>query len=212
MPMQIQCSATGHDKVALSAGTPRAIFWLQGITLAWMSVETAVSFYSAHRAHSAALLAFGSDSLVELLSAVVVLLSFIPAVRVDKEHAARWAGALLFLLAGMVAFIAAASLMFGIQPRPSHIGIGITIAALVVMPLLAWSKRKAARITGSRALAADAVQSATCAYLAAITLTGLAINAAFHLHWVDSAAALAALPILFIEGWRAMRGRSGGCC
>lgn len=197
---------------ALTARMPRAVFGLQGITLAWMSVETAVSLYSAQQAHSAALLAFGSDSLVELLSAIIVLLSFVPAVSLNKERAERWAGVLLFVLAGVVAFTAIAALIYRVQPEASRLGIGITIAALIVMPLLAWGKRRTAHATNSRALAADAVQSATCAYLAALTLAGLAINAAFHIHWIDSAAALAALPILFVEGRRAMRGDPCGCC
>lgn len=91
-------------------------------------------------------------------------------------------------------------------------GIGITIAAIIVMPILAWLKRRTARARGSRALAADAVQSATCAYLAALTLAGLAINALWHIHWVDATAALLALPILILEGRRAPRGESCGCC
>ncbi len=191
---------------------PRVIFWLQGITFAWMSIETAVSLYSAQQEHSTALLAFGSDSLVELLSASVVLLSLMPTFSLSKDRAERWAGILLFVLAGLVACTAIASLLYRVQPETSRLGIGITIAALIVMPLLAWGKRKAAHATNSRALAADAVQSATCAYLAALTLAGLAINAAFHIHWIDSVAALAALPILIIEGRRAMRGESCGCC
>ena len=177
-----------------------------------MSIETAVSLYSAHRAHSAALLAFGSDSLVELFSATVVLLSFMPAVSLSKEHAERWAGILLFVLAAVVAFTAFASLIYRVQPETSNLGIGITIAALIIMPMLARGKRKVAYAGKSRVLAADAVQSATCAYLAALTLGGLAINAIFHIHWIDSVAALAALPILFIEGRKAMRGESCGCC
>ena len=197
---------------ARSGKTTRAVLWLQGITLTWMSVETAVSLYSSQQAHSAALLAFGSDSLVELLSAVIVLLSFMPTISLSKERAERWAGILLFVLACVVAFAAIASLIYRVQPETSILGMGITVAALVVMPLLAWGKRRAARVTNSRALAADAVQSATCAYLAAITLAGLAINAAFHIHWVDSVAALGALPILIVEGRRALRGDSCGCC
>ena len=80
------------------------------------------------------------------------------------------------------------------------------------MPVLAWLKRKTARTTNNRALAADAVQSATCAYLAGITLVGLSLNAAFRIHWVDWGAALAATPILIIEGRKAMRGESCACC
>jgi divalent metal cation (Fe/Co/Zn/Cd) transporter len=190
---------------------PASVLWLQGITLVWMLVETVVSLYSARKARSVALLAFGSDSLVELLSASVVLLSFIPAVSLGKERAERWAGLMLFVLAGVVKLTVAAALVFRIQPEPSCLGIGITVAALFVMPVLAWGKRKVAQSTNSRALAADAVQSATCAYLAALTIAGLTINALFHIHWVDSVAALAAVPILIIEGRRAMSGEGCGC-
>ena len=51
-----------------------AALWLQSVTLAWMLVECGVSAYAAITAHSPAMFAFGSDSLVELLSAAVVLL------------------------------------------------------------------------------------------------------------------------------------------
>jgi divalent metal cation (Fe/Co/Zn/Cd) transporter len=190
---------------------PGAVLWLQGVTLAWMLAECGVSLYAAIAAHSAALLAFGADSLVELISASVTLLSFVPSFPVTRDRASRWAGFLLFLLAGVVAVTVVLSLKYGIRPETSVIGIGITIAALIVMPILAWLKRKTARTTGSRALAADAVQSATCAYLAAITLAGLGVNAIFHIHWMDSVAALAALPVLVIEGRKAMRGENCRC-
>lgn len=104
------------------------------------------------------------------------------------------------------------ALLYRVKPEASCSGIAITLAALVVMPILAWAKRRVARQTNNRALAADAVQSATCAYLAAITLAGLAINAIWHIPWVDSAAALLALPILIVEGRRAFRGESCSCC
>jgi divalent metal cation (Fe/Co/Zn/Cd) transporter len=80
------------------------------------------------------------------------------------------------------------------------------------MPLLAKWKRREARRTNNVALAADAVQSATCAYLALITLAGLAANAAFHIPWVDSLAALVAVPILLHEGRSAWQGHACGCC
>ena len=177
-----------------------------------MLIERAVSLYGAVSAHSPALLAFGADSFVELLSATVVLLAIVPSFPLTKGRAARLAGILLFVLAGVVALVTLLSFLYRVKPETSCSGIGITLAALVVMPILAWAKRKTARLTNNRALAADAVQSATCAYLAAVTLAGLAINAIWHLHWVDSAAALLALPILVIEGRRAFRGESCGCC
>jgi len=192
------------------SGIPPKVLWLQGITLTWMLAECGVSLHAAYTAHSAALLAFGSDSLVELLSASVVLLSFVPSFPVSGSQASRWAGILLFALAAAVAATAILSLVYGIRPALTRSGIAITAAALIVMPLLAWFKRRAAQATSSRALAADAVQSGACAYLAGITLAGLVINAMFRIGWIDSATALAALPILIIEGRKAIRGES--CC
>ncbi len=191
---------------------PKGLLQLQAITLAWMLVECGVALFSAQRAHSAALLAFGSDSLVELISAVVVLLPFAPGIRWSKQKTTRAAGILLFVLAGVVAVTAAVALVREVRPETSLAGMGITIAALIAMPLLAWRKRKLAAATNNRALAADAVQSATCAYLAAITLASLAVNSFVHLPWVDAAAALLAIPILITEGRRALRGESCGCC
>ena len=99
-----------------------------------------------------------------------------------------------------------------LRPGASRSGIAITVAALIAMPVLATLKRREARRSGNSALAADAVQSATCAYLAFITLAGLAVNAIFHLPWFDPVAALVAAPILVKEGRSAWRGQTCGCC
>ena len=187
------------------------MFWLQGVTLAWMLVEFSVSAYAAVTAHSPAMLAFGSDSLVELLSATVVLLQWIPSMSFSEQRANRTAGVLLFVLALVVAAIAVGSLVLRLRPETSHAGIAITIAALIAMPVLASLKRREARRTQNAALAADAVQSATCAYIALITLAGVSVNAAFHIAWFDSIAALAAIPILIKEGRLASRGHKCGC-
>jgi divalent metal cation (Fe/Co/Zn/Cd) transporter len=177
-----------------------------------MLMECGVSLIAAISARSPAMLAFGSDSLVELLSAAVVLLQFIPGVRLSRECAARAAGLLLFLLAAVVAVIAALALLLHRPPEVSRMGIAVTVAALVVMPILAWLKRRQAIRDGDSALAADSIQSATCAYLAALTLAGLGVNALFHVRWVDPLAALTALPLLLKEGAKAWRGGTCGCC
>jgi divalent metal cation (Fe/Co/Zn/Cd) transporter len=190
----------------------KTVLWLQGITLAWMLVECGVAIYAAKAARSPALLAFGSDSFVELLSASVVLAQWIPGIVIAERRIHRLAGGLLFLLALIVAATAATSLVLRIKPETSPAGMAITIAALLAMPGLAWLKRREARRSGNVALAADAVQSATCAYLALVTLAGLAANAVFHIAWMDSLAALVAVPILIREGRSAWRGQSCGCC
>ena len=175
-----------------------------------MLVEVGVSAFAAWTAHSPAILAFGVDSLVELLSATVVLLQFAPSFAISESKAARASGVLLFVLAFSVAGIAAATLVLRIHPEVSCAGIGITIAALIVMPILARLKRREALRSKNVALAADAVQSATCAYLAMIALAGLACNALFHISWIDPVAAIAAIPLLIKEGRSAWRGDA--CC
>jgi divalent metal cation (Fe/Co/Zn/Cd) transporter len=188
-----------------------AVLWLQSLTVAWMLVECGVSAFAAWTARSPAILAFGVDSFVEVLSATVVLLQFVPSFAISESKAARASGVLLFVLAFAVASIAVVTLALRIRPKVSCAGIGITIAALIAMPILAKLKRREARRSGNVALAADAVQSATCAYLAMIALAGLACNAAFHIPWIDSVAALAAIPILIREGRSAWRGHACGC-
>src|ERR1700733_7844544 len=188
------------------------VLWLQLVTLSWMFIECGASLWAAATAHSTAMLAFGSDSLVELLSATVVLLQYLSPASISQRTAERIAAVLLFLLALIVASTALFSLIFHLRPETSRLGMIVTTCALIAMPFLAWLKRREARRTNNVALAADAVQSATCAYLALITLTGLAANATFHIPWVDSLAALFAIPILVKEGRSAWRGHVCGCC
>src|SRR5580658_5004570 len=104
-----------------------AVFWLQGITLIWMLAECGLSLYAAAAAHSPAMLAFGSDSFVELLSAGVVLLQFVPHVSISERRAARADGALLFALALIVCVTAIISLTLRLRPESSRLGIGITL-------------------------------------------------------------------------------------
>jgi divalent metal cation (Fe/Co/Zn/Cd) transporter len=176
-----------------------------------MLIECGVSIYAAVMARSPALLAFGSDSFVELLSAMVVLLQFLPGVALSERKAARAAAGLLVALAALVVITAVASFVLGLRPETSPLGIVITVAALAAMPVLAALKRREAERSNNPALAADAVQSATCAYLALVTLLGLAINAIFHLPWVDSVAALVAVPLLVKEARSAWRGCACAC-
>jgi divalent metal cation (Fe/Co/Zn/Cd) transporter len=109
-----------------------------------MMVECGLSLYAAVLARSPALLAFGSDSLVELLSAMVVLLQFFPQFSLSRKHANRSAGLLLFALAGIVTTTATVALALHLHPEVSRLGIAITIVALIVMPALAWLKNREA--------------------------------------------------------------------
>ncbi|WP_229740990.1 cation transporter [Silvibacterium dinghuense] len=177
-----------------------------------MLIECFVALIAAWDARSASLLAFGSDSLVELISALVVLLQFASPPRMSQAKAARFCGLLLYVLAAVVTAIAIFGLIRRQEVELSPLGIAITAGALVLMPVLAYFKRREAERTGSKALRADAVQSAACAYLAALTLAGLLLRSWFGFDWLDSVAALAAVPILVLEAKRARRGQVCSCC
>ena len=194
--------------------TLRRVKRIQAITIVWMSVETVISLSSAWIARSPALLAFGGDSAVELLSAAVVLWRFRAHAVTDHAEriASRIAGALLFALAVYVTVVSTMSLLGHNVPRPTYLGIGILIAAAAVMPWLAKEKRKLSATTGSAAMRADAAQSGLCAYLSIIALVGLALNAVWHVTWADPVAALAITPLIVWEGKEAIRGRACGCC
>ena len=135
-----------------------------------MLIECGLSLYAAAAAQSPAMLAFGSDSFVELLSAGVVLLQFLPRVSISERRAVRAAGALLFVLALIVCVMATVSLALRLRPgnessrHRNHPG-----CRFIVMPILAALKRREAHRSHNAALAADALQSATCAYLAVIS-------------------------------------------
>jgi divalent metal cation (Fe/Co/Zn/Cd) transporter len=205
--MAEQTCGCGEVKVEMTRHVQR----LQIITLLWMLAECVIALAAAWRARSPLLLAFGAESFVELMSALVVLLQFVPRFTVSEAQASRMAGILLFLLAAVVTFTSAFALWREVRPETSWMGIGIAIAALIAMPVLSRAKRKAGKATGNLALSADAVQSATCAYLAGVTLLGLALNAIFHVPWIDPVAALLAVPIICMEARKALQGETCGC-
>jgi divalent metal cation (Fe/Co/Zn/Cd) transporter len=185
---------------------------IQALTLIWMSVEAIVSLGAAWMARSSALLGFGGDSAVELLSAAVVFRRFYhPSLEAKaEERAARIAGGLLFVLAGFVVLASVLALLGHVEARPSPVGIVLLILAAIAMPWLAWQKLQLSAATASAALRADAAQSAVCGYLALIALAGLVTNAIWRVSWADPIAALALLPLIVREGWEAMKGRP--CC
>jgi divalent metal cation (Fe/Co/Zn/Cd) transporter len=177
-----------------------------------MSVEAGVSLSAAWSARSPALLGFGGDSAVELLSAAVVLHRFYRPLDDTRaeQGAAKTAGVLLFVLAAFVVVGSVLSLLGHVEPRPSLLGIVLLILAAVAMPWLARQKRKLSAATGSAALRADAAESAVCGYMALIALAGLVINAIWGVKWADPLAALALLPLILREGWEAVQGKP--CC
>jgi len=187
----------------------RRVLQLQVVTLIWMSVEALVSLGTAWTSHSPALLAFGGDSLIELLSAAVVFWRF--RFSLDEARAARIAGGLLFVLGGSVVLTSILNFVGYREAQRSLVGIGILLAAAVAMPWLANRKRKLAVVTSSAALKADAAESALCGYMAWMALAGLVVNAIWNKPWADSAAALALTPLILRKGWEVVHSSRLGC-
>jgi len=192
---------------AASSDVLRRIQRLQILTVVWMLAETVIALGAAWRAHSPALLAFGGDSAVELLSAIVVLRRFRSGS--DEWHAekqaARVAGVLLLVVAALVVLTSALSFAGYREPERSLVGVALLVLAAVGMPWLAGQKRKMAVQASSAALRADAAESAVCGYLAMIALVGLLVNALFHAAWADPIAALAIMPFLGKEAYEAFQ-------
>jgi divalent metal cation (Fe/Co/Zn/Cd) transporter len=185
---------------ALAAHT-RAGRRLEYFTLSWNLAEAAVAVSAGVIAGSIALIGFGADSLIESLSGGILLWRLQAHADEARERLAlKLVGSSFLVLAAYVAGDAAWSLYRQEGPEKSLVGIALSIASLIVMPLLARAKRRVAARLNSRALHADSRQTDICAYLSAILLAGLLLNALFGWWWADSVAAILMVPIIFREG------------
>lgn len=189
---------------------------LEAVTVVWMAVEALLALGAGIAARSVLLTAFGADSLIELLSGATLWWRLRVesrggdevAVDAVESRATRIAGVLLVLLCLYVALSSLAGLLLRIQPSRSWLGIVVAASAVILMPWLARQKRKVNGALQSPALRADIAESVTCAYLAATTLVGIAIDAVTGLWWVEYLAALALLRWLIPEAREAFE--SGG--
>jgi len=181
---------------------------LEYLTIAWNSAEAAVALIAGLLASSIALVGFGLDSVIEVLSGAIVLWRLLA----DNERAERLAlkvvGVSFLALAAYVAFDSSKTIWLRQAPEHSLPGIILAAVSLIVMPLLARAKRRVAAGIGSRALHADSRQADLCAYLSAILLGGLLLNALLGWWWADPAAGLVMTPIIVNEGREALRGES----
>ena len=188
---------------------------LEYFTIAYNSLEGLVAVVFGAIAGSIALVGFGFDSVIEVTSGAVLLWRLRAEMDEQRRERAearslRVVGICFLALAMYVGYEAAASLVRREPPDESVPGIVLAAVSLVIMPLLARAKRRVARGIESAAMTADAKQTELCAYLSAILLGGLALNALLGWWWADPVAALLMVPIIGAEGYRALRGES--CC
>lgn len=182
-------------------------------TIAWNTVEAVVAIVAGSAASSIALVGFGLDSTVEVMSAVVILWQFRGLAEDRERRALKLIAMSFFGLAVYVAVQAMVDLLGGSEPDSSPVGIGLAIASLIVMPVLAAAKRRNGNVMGSATVIADSNQTKLCAYLSAVLLAGLILNATVGWWWADPIAALAIAALAVNEGREAWRGETcDDCC
>jgi divalent metal cation (Fe/Co/Zn/Cd) transporter len=184
---------------------------LAGASVAYNGVEAAVALVAGLAAGSVALMGFGLDSLVEVSSGLIVLWQFRHRLPQSRERAAQRLMAVSFLaLAAYVAFESGRALLVRAEPDPSPVGIALAVASLAIMPFLSRAQRRTGRDLRSAAVVADSTQTLLCAYLSAVLLAGLVLNAALGWAWADPLAGLVIAGVALREGRDAWRG--DGCC
>lgn len=123
----------------------RYVRWLAWASLAWMAAEGAIAIIAAVIAGSVALLGFGLDSAIEGLASVIIIWRFTGTRTLSETAEARARKAVavtFFLLAPYIAYDAAATLIARDHAWTSWLGIGLSIASLIVMPVLGTAKRR----------------------------------------------------------------------
>lgn len=178
-------------------------------TISYNVVEAVVALAAGSAASSAALVGFGLDSVVEVLSAAAVAWQFAgPDPEARERPALRGVAVSFFGLAAFVGVDAVRSLAGAGEPERSPVGIGLAVASLLVMPALSWFERRTGRELGSASAVADSKQTLLCAWLSAVLLVGLVLNATLGWTWADPVAALVIAAWAAREGWEAWRGEA----
>jgi cation diffusion facilitator family transporter len=176
-------------------------------------VEAFIALGSGILSGSVALVAFGIDSLIEVLSSVGLLWRLLTAgpAATPAEHARAERRSLIvvaatfFLLAAYIVIESASTIVQRAAPETSDVGLALSIASLMAMPALGYAKLNAARRMQSKALEADAMETWVCAYLSAALLVGLGLHRLLGWWWADPVGALIMVPFILWQAVRALR-------
>jgi len=193
-------------------GLHRQAIRLEQFSVAWMLIEAGVAVTAGIVAGSLALTSFGFDSVIELVSAVLVMRRLRAALADGQpddraeRRVLRIIAVTFFALAAYVVIGSITALATGAHPEISPVGIGLTLSSLLVMPLLGWRKRRVGTLLRNPLVQADAAETILCATLAATTLLGLVLFAALSWWWADPIAALAVAYFAVREGREAWHG------
>lgn len=181
-------------------------------TITYNAIEAVIALSAGAVASSSALIAFGLDSIVEVLSAAAIAWQFAGGRNhADREHVAlRVVAFSFFALATFVGIDAVRTLTGAKQADHSTVGLVLAAVSLAIMPALSWFERRTGRELGSASVVADSKQTLICAAMSAVLLVGLAANSVLGWWWADPVAALVIAAVAVREGVQALRGDT--CC
>jgi Co/Zn/Cd efflux system component len=202
----VPVTTTGPTQsVARRTTLERRVRWIVAATIGYNVVEAAIAI-------TAGRIAFGLDSVVEVLSAAAVAWQFAaPDPQTRERTAMRVIAVSFFGLAAFVSVDAVRTLLGVSEARPSAVGIALAAVSVVVMPVLSWLERRTGRELRSASAVADSRQTLLCTYLSAVLLVGLLLNSTGGWAWADPVAALVIAAVAAYEGVQAWRG-SACCC
>jgi divalent metal cation (Fe/Co/Zn/Cd) transporter len=171
----------------------RQAMLLEANIISYNLAEGVISIVAGLVAGSVVLVGFGLDSAIEVSAALVVLYHLSRSREEEQptweRTVARFVGLTLLAIAVYVAARAVFSLLTESRPEESYIGIGVTAASVVIMPMVSRLQLRYARRINSMALAADSRETLACTYLSVAALIGLGANALFGRWWADPVAA-----------------------
>jgi len=190
---------------------------IEWLSVVWMIIEAITAVLAGVLAHSVALVAFGADSLIELVAGGALLFRLYVEAnqggseRVESaERAASWiVGIALLALAAYIVVFSVVSLFTQSRPEANALGIGIAVASSIIMPILAETKKRVGRRIGSKALISDGACSMVCTYMSWILLAGVAATVLLGWGWADSVAALGFVWFITREGLEAVNDARG---
>ncbi|WP_263054734.1 cation diffusion facilitator family transporter [Curtobacterium sp. RIT-PI-V] len=185
----------------------RRIRLIVAATITYNVIEAVIAIAAGSVASSTALIGFGLDSVVEVLSAAAVAWQFAGPDPEARERVTLKVIAVSFFALALYVSVDAVLTLTGLR-EPEHSTVGIVLAAvsLAVMPFLSLFERRTGTELGSASAIADSKQTLVCSYLSAAVLVGLLLNTLFGWSWADPVAGLVVVVFAVREGLEAWRG------
>ena len=185
----------------------RNAFLLSLVTILYNIAEGLISLYFGAANETIALLGFGVDSFVEVISGIgiahmIVRMKYSKVETRDEfeRTALKITGSVFYLLTLGLVVGSVLNLINDIKPYTTVPGIVIAAVSIVTMYWLMTSKLKVGKALNSDAIIADANCTKTCFYLSFILLAASGLYELFHIEYFDILGSLGIAYFAFREG------------